>query len=1032
MWHHFACLFATKNRPADMSLVKGAENIRPEDLDRLTQSMGSAGGGGGGGGGGRGKSASQAASERAWLAEGAHCLEYAKSNRSTCAVCEEKIDKDAVRIGRMQPSERDSFDGLTPSWAHLTCAVQREPIDDVDSIHGLDELSPEDQQDVRDVFAGKPIRERIVIDGDDDEGEEKGGRKTKKTKKAAKRARPDDDAKEAEDGKKAKKGKKASKKKKQEDEEVVDMTTDAVDYSTMSAAQLKDACKAAGVSHSGSKAVLAERLTALTASAPAPSSSPSSSSPPASSSRAAPAVPSSTPTSSSVDAMEAEFDRLLKEEASLRWSIRDPLKASLTNAQLKEVVSSLGYPTRGGPDRLLDTLTDLMMYGVPPPCPECGKTGVYYQDGAFRCGGFADEWARCGWTADEVERGPFEVPDGYEDMPPFDTYAFKPRRKPVEAHQHKARKAAKGAEEMARKLEAKEARVAEAKASREKAEYERDVLVGLRVAVHGKTFTITPAQLKALISERGGEPVKAAKGADVVLSTEDVVREGKGKLLKDAAANSLVVLSEAWLHDSLAKRSMQPPQPYALAQGDAADALAKLLDSKKVQKAAALTDKDSSSGSKSVGLGKSGTKSGKIRLKKGARAAVDADSGLEESGHILEESESEVFAVTMSSADVQSGHNSYYILQLIEADAGGSWTVFRKWGRLGTEQGNHKLEPYTTKAAAKTQFAALYHEKTGNRWSERHVFRKVAGRFTVLEQDYSIQDDGLDTLDEGDAEVKSALPPAVQNVVRMLFDVKAMQRTLLEMDIDLSRMPLGKLSKSHIQKGYDVLTTIQTLIGQRRSADDRSTESALVSACNQLYSLIPRSFGNKQPPLIRTTDQLKAELEMVESLLEMSTAVSMLKADSAKGSGASQESPVDAHYRQLKARLTPLDHASERYSLIEQYLRNTHAATHRQYSLELLDVFEVEREGEAERFAAHASDPNRMLLWHGSRTTNYVGILSQGLRIAPPEAPVSGSVATLLHTRTVNSVAPTHRCPRAPVAAAIAAAGTCSARASSV
>lgn len=34
--------------------------------------------------------------------------------------------------------------------------------------------------------------------------------------------------------------------------------------------------------------------------------------------------------------------------------------------------------------------------------------------------------------------------------------------------------------------------------------------------------------------------------------------------------------------------------------------------------------------------------------------------------------------------------------------------------------------------------------------------------------------------------------------------------------------------------------------------------------------------------------------------------------------------------------------------------------------------------------------PHRMLLWHGSRLTNWVGILSQGLRIAPPEAPVTG------------------------------------------
>lgn len=30
------------------------------------------------------------------------------------------------------------------------------------------------------------------------------------------------------------------------------------------------------------------------------------------------------------------------------------------------------------------------------------------------------------------------------------------------------------------------------------------------------------------------------------------------------------------------------------------------------------------------------------------------------------------------------------------------------------------------------------------------------------------------------------------------------------------------------------------------------------------------------------------------------------------------------------------------------------------------------------------------LLWHGSRLSNVVGILSKGLRIAPPEAPSNG------------------------------------------
>jgi hypothetical protein len=107
------------------------------------------------------------------------------------------------------------------------------------------------------------------------------------------------------------------------------------------------------------------------------------------------------------------------------------------------------------------------------------------------------------------------------------------------------------------------------------------------------------------------------------------------------------------------------------------------------------------------------------------------------------------------------------------------------------------------------------------------------------------------------------------------------------------------------------------------------------------------------------------------------------------------------------------------------------------WALELEDVFAVDREGEAESFTPFKMClENHMLLWHGqllwhghvllflpcsfdkqilqilylrtfkawwmtvgidlcwelagSRTTNYVGILSQGLRIAPPEAPVTG------------------------------------------
>lgn len=39
---------------------------------------------------------------------------------------------------------------------------------------------------------------------------------------------------------------------------------------------------------------------------------------------------------------------------------------------------------------------------------------------------------------------------------------------------------------------------------------------------------------------------------------------------------------------------------------------------------------------------------------------------------------------------------------------------------------------------------------------------------------------------------------------------------------------------------------------------------------------------------------------------------------------------------------------------------------------------------------AYKDLPNHFLLYHGSQMFNFLGILSQGLRIAPPEAPPTG------------------------------------------
>jgi poly [ADP-ribose] polymerase len=100
--------------------------------------------------------------------------------------------------------------------------------------------------------------------------------------------------------------------------------------------------------------------------------------------------------------------------------------------------------------------------------------------------------------------------------------------------------------------------------------------------------------------------------------------------------------------------------------------------------------------------------------------------------------------------------------------------------------------------------------------------------------------------------------------------------------------------------------------------------------------------------------------------------------------------PLDSHYEKLKTDIVPLDKNSFEYEMIHRYVRNTHGTTHDQYKLEILDVFKVDREGERRRYNPFSKLHNRKLLWHGSRVTNFAGILSGGLKIAPPEAPSSG------------------------------------------
>ena len=76
---------------------------------------------------------------------------------------------------------------------------------------------------------------------------------------------------------------------------------------------------------------------------------------------------------------------------------------------------------------------------------------------------------------------------------------------------------------------------------------------------------------------------------------------------------------------------------------------------------------------------------------------------------------------------------------------------------------------------------------------------------------------------------------------------------------------------------------------------------------------------------------------MVDSLLEIEVAYNLLQSD---GDDEGKD-PIDSHFKKLNTRMEVLEKDSDEFRLLEEYVKNTHAATHTLYTLEIEDVSQM-------------------------------------------------------------------------------------------
>ncbi|XP_055685088.1 poly [ADP-ribose] polymerase-like [Lutzomyia longipalpis] len=193
-------------------------------------------------------------------------------------------------------------------------------------------------------------------------------------------------------------------------------------------------------------------------------------------------------------------------------------------------------------------------------------------------------------------------------------------------------------------------------------------------------------------------------------------------------------------------------------------------------------------------------------------------------------------------------------------------------------------------------------------------------------------------------------------------------------------MSLSKLSEHQIRSAYGSLRELSRLI-EGGGSTGRFTEAA-----NRFFTLIPHNFSTRGQPLLHTEEEVNGKIEMLNTLLKIKWAYNFLKTNSVPDMNV-----FDNIYEQLNIDVEVLEKTSDEFLMLAKYFKNSHGTEHILNELELEEIFKVRRNGEDARYEPFKKLHNRRLLWHGTMLANYASILSDGLKIAPPEALATGS-----------------------------------------
>uniref|UniRef100_A0A0N4ZE08 NAD(+) ADP-ribosyltransferase n=1 Tax=Parastrongyloides trichosuri TaxID=131310 RepID=A0A0N4ZE08_PARTI len=201
-------------------------------------------------------------------------------------------------------------------------------------------------------------------------------------------------------------------------------------------------------------------------------------------------------------------------------------------------------------------------------------------------------------------------------------------------------------------------------------------------------------------------------------------------------------------------------------------------------------------------------------VKKKVRMPLDSYLDLPGAWEVCEDDKMGPYSVTLNQTNVTANNNKFFVLQVISNASTNEYMTYIRWGRVGFK--GQIIFEHGNKERVIEAFCKKFKDKTGHTYIGSNIeYVKKPGKYFPIE----MKGEEVKSEDEANEEEKkipdSKLEANVKRVMEIICSLKLMNQTLKSLNIDLDKMPLGKLSKKQITIGYECLKEIEKSIDSK-------------------------------------------------------------------------------------------------------------------------------------------------------------------------------------------------------------------------